>query len=78
MNTVEDKKRFALKLALEFLQVHCRSRFLMELQEYPQQWADFCITKNTIISALRDEAKKKPKKTKNKEKQDEKLQTPLP
>lgn len=78
MNTLEDKKRFALKLALDFLQVHCRDRFEMEADQYPIQWRDFCLTKNTIIDALRQEVREKTKPKKKKEKQDEKLQTPLP
>jgi hypothetical protein len=57
MNTLEDDKRYALKLALEFLFCHCRDRFMNEAIEYQLQWRDYCLTMNTIVSALSREAR---------------------
>jgi hypothetical protein len=56
MNTVEDEKRHALRLALNFLRSHCRDSFMNEALEHPIQWRDYSLTVNTIASALNREA----------------------
>jgi hypothetical protein len=56
MNTLEDEKRHALRMALDFLRSRCRDSFMNEALEYPLQWRDYCLTVNTIASALNREA----------------------
>lgn len=53
---MEDEKRYALKLALEFLRFYCRDWSFNEINERPSQWRDYCLTANTIINALNREA----------------------
>jgi hypothetical protein len=56
MNTLEDEKRHALRMALNFLRSYCRDSFMNEALGYPIQWRDYCSTVNTIASALNREA----------------------
>jgi hypothetical protein len=57
--SLEDEKRVALKLAFEFLEIHCKDRFMNESSQYSIQWRDFCLTRGSIISALNREARDK-------------------
>jgi hypothetical protein len=56
-STLEDEKRLALKLAIGFLRAYCRDRFINEIHDCPNQWRDYCLTVNTIVSALNREAR---------------------
>lgn len=57
MNTLEDEKRYALKLAYQFLDLYCKDRFGFEMSEYSIQWRDYCLTMSTIVGALNREAR---------------------
>jgi len=55
--TLEDEKRVALKMAYQFMSIYCRDRFMNEMSEYSIQWKDYCLTMNTIVSALNREVR---------------------
>ena len=57
MNTLEDEKRVALKIAYQFMRSYCMDRFMNEMSEYSIQWKDYCITINAIASALNREVR---------------------
>lgn len=57
MNTLENEKSYALKLALNFLRFYCRDWSLNEMNERPSQWRDYRLTANTIVGALNREAR---------------------
>jgi hypothetical protein len=57
MNTLEDEKRYALKLAYQFLDIYCRDRFGLEMSEYSIQWRDYCLTMSAIVGALNREVR---------------------
>jgi len=55
--SLEDEKRLALKMAIGFLRAYCRDRFMNETLDCPNQWRDYCLTANTIASALNREVR---------------------
>lgn len=55
--TLEDEKRMALKLAYQFMRSYCMDRFMSEMSDYSIQWKDYCLTINTIVSALNREVR---------------------
>ena len=55
--SLEDEKRLALKMAIGFLRAYCRDRFMNETFDCPNQWRDYCLTVNTIVSALNREVR---------------------
>ena len=55
--SLEDEKRVALKMAVGYLRAYCRDRFINEIHDCPNQWRDYCLTVNTIVSALNREVR---------------------